>query len=146
MARFTETDEAAQLLQQILSMSTTARPSHPGDAPDAPAYWDEDATDDAQSADETIPTAPVAEPMLTSPAGSAPATPPPSAFPGTVIRELVTTHAGQVQLTLHASPQYAPDLPGGAVGSGLDGSDGETVADFFRRVVRPLPNADLSAT
>jgi hypothetical protein len=141
MARFTETDEAAQLLQQILSMSTAARPPHPGSAPAPPAYWDERATDDAPSGDESITMTFVTEPDPPSPAGPAPDMPPPPAFPGTVIRELVTTHAGQVQLTLHASPQHAPNLPDGRAGS-----DGETVAEFFRRVVRPLPNTDLSAT
>jgi hypothetical protein len=134
MARFTETDEAAQLLQQILSMPTDARPTYPGSAPEAPADWDEHATNDAQSADESITMTFVTEPGPPSPAGPAPDMPPPPAFPGTVIRELVTTHAGQVQLTLRTS---APTLPGS--------SDAETVAAFFRRVVRPLPNANLSA-
>ncbi|QUV99540.1 hypothetical protein J8C02_08945 [Chloracidobacterium sp. MS 40/45] len=138
MARFTETDEAAQLLQQILSMSTAARPPHPNDAP---AYWDENATNEPQSGDESVTMALVMEPDSPPSAGPAPDMPPPPVFPGTVIRELVTTHAGQVQLTLHASPQHAPNLP-----DGMAGSDGETVADFFRRVVRPFPNADLSAT
>ncbi len=130
MARFTETDEAAQLLQQILSMPTDARLPHPGDAPDAldaRTYWDENATDDAQSADEAVTLRFVSEPAPDAPAG-------PTASE-TVIRELVTTHAGQVQLTLRTSTQTAP-------GS----SDAETVADFFRRVVRPLPNTNLSAT
>ncbi len=130
MARFTETDEAAQLLQQILSMSTAARPPHPGDAPDAldaQADWDGNATDDAPAADETMTLRFVPEPTPDAPAGPTAAE--------TVIRELVTTHAGQVQLTLRTSAQT---LPGS--------SDAETVADFFRRVVRPLPNANLSAT
>jgi hypothetical protein len=140
MARFTETDEAAQLLQQILSMPTDARPTYPGSAPEAPADWDEHAADDARPANESLTMTPVTEPGLPSPAGPAPDRPPP-AFPGTVIRELVTTHAGQVQLTLHTSPQHAPNLPDGRAGSG-----GETVAEFFRRVVRPLPNANLSTT
>ncbi|WP_058866968.1 hypothetical protein [Chloracidobacterium thermophilum] len=126
MARFTETDEAAQLLQQILSMSTAARPTYPGSAPEAPADWDEHATADAQSVDEAMTLRFIPEPT--------PVPPPLPAASETVIRELVTTHAGQVQLTLRTSAQT---LPGS--------SDAETVAAFFRRVVRPLPNANLSA-
>ncbi len=139
MARFTETDEAAQLLQQILSMPTDARLPYPGSAPEAPADWDEadwdeNATNDAHSADEAVTLQLVTGPTPDTPAEPAPAPPPLPAASETVIRELVTTHAGQVQLTLRTS---APTLPGS--------SDAETVAAFFRRVVRPLPNANLSA-
>ncbi len=138
MARFTETDEAAQLLQQILSMPTDARLPHPSDAPDAldaRTYWDENATDDARSADEAVTLRFVTEPTPDTPAEPAPVSPAGPPASETVIRELVTTHAGQVQLTLRTSTQTAP-------GS----SDAETVAAFFRRVVRPLPNTNLSAT
>ncbi|MGQ9897555.1 MAG: hypothetical protein ACUVR8_08395 [Acidobacteriota bacterium] len=135
MARFTETDEAAQLLQQILTMSTsaTACPTQPSDIP---TYQQEDATNGDAQYETASPVATPTLPFSSKPLASS--LPPPPAFPGTVIREVVTTQAGQAQPTLRTPPQ---ETPGDVAGLG-----GETVADFFRRVVRPLPNADFSTT
>lgn len=125
MARFTETDEAAQLLQQILAMSTAAAPES-GRTPDLPAATNvfmhsEDETVEMQSLSGTLPAPPRRSDQ--APAAS-------------IIQEIVTTSVGQVQLTLRAAAQ---DLPDDTTGSE------ETVADFFRRVVRPFPDANLSA-
>jgi hypothetical protein len=137
MARFTETNEAAQLLQQILAMSTAAQPPQSTGVPEAAAYLYDDAEDDLQAPDKTSPAGPFLSPVAPPPVGAALPQRLLPAAPGRVIREVVTTQAGQVQLTLHTSGQ----LP--LSSSGLDA---ETVAEFFQRVVRPLPNTDLSTT
>lgn len=121
MARFTETDQAARLLQQILAMPSAGGDSGASDGQDAwmSAYEPGDAEADAAPAPWSYAAAPVD------------VAPPPAAFAGeAVVREIVETRAGQVELKLHVAPQAAAEAPGG---------QGETVGDFFRRVVRPLP-------
>ncbi|OYT72801.1 MAG: hypothetical protein CFK52_04095 [Chloracidobacterium sp. CP2_5A] len=115
MARFAETDQAASLLQQILALSPSA-----GSA--AAADWRA-----AESGEAAMPPAPWASPDL-------PATAQPRlAASETMVRELVATRAGYVQLTLHVSASESERL------------DWETVGQFFRRAVRPLSSADQSA-
>ncbi len=121
MARFTETDQAAQLLQQILALPSTGGAAPSSDRPDAQgsAY-----TPNRVEADP--------DPVWT--------VPPPLPSAGavqSVVREVVKTRAGEVELKLYVASQAATHEV-------LD-FDGETVAGFFQRVVRPLSSADPSA-
>ncbi|QUW03180.1 hypothetical protein J8C06_01680 [Chloracidobacterium validum] len=131
MARFTETDQAARLLQQIVTMPAALQPVSYPETPPPPTRtpWAETA--------EPVATDPL--PPTTLEAHESAPVPPPSMSTSmssgeAVVRELVVTRAGQVQLTLHVPPgQPAP-------------FNGETVGQFFQRVVRPLPPSDQSTT
>ncbi|MCS7080851.1 MAG: hypothetical protein NZ585_12500 [Chloracidobacterium sp.] len=122
MARFTETDQAARLLQQILAMpSTTSAPVLSDDLEEtwASAY----ATDASKSAPVPTPFAHTTAPVNTAPLSA-------SLSGGDAgVREMVATRAEQAELTLRVTPQPAANK--------YPGLDGETVGSFFRRVVRP---------